>query len=91
MGATVGQLRDDKQGVSEATGHWSARRMTGAVGLAVAVLFGAGNALWALDQPEAGASAHQIVSFYTSISSRIVAGASISLLAAALLVFFAGA
>lgn len=64
--------------------------MTGAVGLAVAVLFGAGNALWALDQPEADASAHQIVSFYTTTSDRIIAGASISLLAGALLVFFAG-
>jgi hypothetical protein len=63
--------------------------MTGAVGLAVAVLFGAGNALWALDQPEAGASAHQIVSFYTGTSNRIIAGASVSLLAGALLVFFA--
>jgi len=63
--------------------------MTGAVGLAVAVLFGAGNVLWALDQPEAGASAHQIVSFYMSASDRIIAGASISLLAGALLVFFA--
>jgi len=89
MGATVEQLRDGKQGASEVTGRWSARRMTGAVGLAVAVLFAAGNALWAFDQPEAGASAHQIVSFYTSASSRIIAGASVSLLAAALLVFFA--
>ncbi len=82
MGATVEQLRDGKQGASEVTGRWSARRMTGAVGLAVAVLFAAGNALWAFDQPEAGASAHQIVSFYTSASSRIIAGASVSLLAA---------
>ncbi len=89
MGPTVGEMRGDKQGASEVTWCWSVRRMTGAVGLAVAVLFAAGNALWALDQPEAGASAHQIVSFYTSTSSRIIAGASISLLAGALLVFFA--
>ncbi len=89
MGPTVGEMRGEKQGASEVTGRWSMRRMTGAVGLAVAVLFAAGNALWALDQPEAGASAHQIVSFYTSTSSRIIAGASISLLAGALLVFFA--
>lgn len=63
--------------------------MTGAVGLAVAILFAGGNALWALEQPEAGASAHQIVSFYKTASGRIVLGASISLLAAGLLVFFA--
>jgi hypothetical protein len=66
-----------------------ARRVTGAMGLAVAVLFAGGNALWALDQPEAGASAHRIVSFYNGASDRIVAGASISLLAGVLLVFFA--
>src|SRR6202041_1746556 len=65
------------------------RRTTGVMGLAVAVLFAGGNALWALEQPEAGASAHQIVSFYQSASDRIIAGASISLLAGALLVFFA--
>lgn len=65
------------------------RRTTGVMGLAVAVLFACGNALWALEQPEAGASARQIVSFYQSASDRIVAGASISLLAGALLVFFA--
>jgi hypothetical protein len=87
--ANCREMRGGKQGTSEVTGRWSARRMTGVVGLAVAVLFAAGNALWALDQPEAGASAHQIVSFYTNTSSRIIAGASISLLAAALLVFFA--
>lgn len=68
----------------------SARRVTGAVGIAVAILFAAGNALWALEQPEAGASAHQIVSFYENTSDRIVVGASLSLLAAGLLVFFAG-
>jgi hypothetical protein len=89
MGTTAEQLRDGKQGAPEVTGRSSARRMTGSVGLAVAVLFAAGNALWALDQPEAGASSHQIVSFYSSTSSRIIAGASVSLLAAALLVFFA--
>jgi hypothetical protein len=89
MGTTAEQLRDGKQGAPEVTGRSSARRMTGSVGLAVAVLFAAGNALWALDQPEAGASSHQIVSFYSGTSSRIIAGASVSLLAAALLVFFA--
>lgn len=89
MNATVGETRDGKREASQWTGRRSARKVTGAVGLAAAVLFGAGNALWALGQPEAGASTHEIVSFYTSTSNRIVAGASISLLAGVLLVFFA--
>lgn len=65
------------------------RRVTGAAGLAVAVLFAAGNALWAIEQPEAGASARQIMAFYTHTSGRVIAGASISLIAAALFVLFA--
>lgn len=78
-----------ERGASGVMGRLSTRRMTGAVGLGVAVLTAAGNALWALDQPQAGASARQIVAFYTSNSGRIIVGGSISLLAGALLVFFA--
>jgi hypothetical protein len=65
------------------------RRVTGLAGLGVAVLFGAGNALWAFDQPGGGASAREIVAFYTDASARIVIGASLSLLAIALFVLFA--
>jgi hypothetical protein len=65
------------------------RRVTGAAGLAVAVLFIAGNALWATEQPQAGASARQIVAFYTNTSGRVIAGASVSLVAGALFVSFA--
>lgn len=65
------------------------RRVTGLAGLGVAVLFGVGNALWAFDQPTPGASARTIVSFYTDTSARIIAGASLSLVAGALLVLFA--
>ena len=65
------------------------RRATGLAGLAVAVLFAAGNALWALDQPKGGASAQKIVSFYSHNSDGIVAGGSISLVAIALFVVFA--
>ena len=65
------------------------RRVTGLAGLAVAVLFSVGNALWAFDQPEAGASSREIVAFYTDTSARIIVGASLSLLAAALFVLFA--
>jgi len=65
------------------------RRMTGLAGLTVAILFSAGNALWAFEQPDAGAPAREIVAFYTGTSGRIVAGASISLLAVAVLILFA--
>src|SRR4051794_8942230 len=65
------------------------RRITGLAGLAVAVVFGAGNALWAFDQPEAGAPAREIVAFYTHTSARIVVGASLSLVAIAVFVLFA--
>jgi hypothetical protein len=65
------------------------RRVTGLAGLAVAVVFGAGNALWAFDQPAAGAPAREIVAFYSAASERIVAGASLSLVAIALFVLFA--
>jgi hypothetical protein len=65
------------------------RRVTGLAGLAVAVVFGAGNALWAFDQPAAGAPAREIVAFYTDASARIVAGASLSLVAIAVFVLFA--
>ncbi len=40
------------------------RRATGLAGLGVAVLFGAGNALWVFDQPDGGASAEAIGTFY---------------------------
>lgn len=37
------------------------RRVTGFAGLGVAVLFGVGNALWAFEQPDGGASVREIV------------------------------
>ena len=65
------------------------RRATGIAGIAVAVLFGAGNALWAFEQPDAGAPVDEVVAFYTDNSDRIVAGGSLSLVAIALFVLFA--
>ena len=65
------------------------RRTTGLAGLVVAVLFGAGNALWAFEQPDGGARARAIVAFYTENSGRIIAGGSLSLLASAAFVLFA--
>jgi len=65
------------------------RRVTGLAGLGAAVLFGTGNALWAFDQPDAGASTRTILAFYKHTSGRIIAGASLSLVSCALLVLFA--
>lgn len=67
----------------------STRRATGLAGLGVAVLFGVGNALWAFEQPDAGARTQEIVSFYTDNSAWIIAGGSLSLLSIPLLVLFA--
>ena len=67
----------------------STRRATGLAGLGVAILFGVGNALWALEQPNAGAPTRAIIAFYTNTSARIIVGASLSLFAGALFVFFA--
>lgn len=63
--------------------------MTGLAGLLAALLFAIGNALWAFEQPDPGASASTIVGFYTDASGRIIAGGSISLLSTAFLVLFA--
>jgi hypothetical protein len=65
------------------------RRTTGLAGLGAAVLFGVGNALWAFDQPDAGAPVRVIVAFYTDTSARIIAGGSLSLLSVTLFVLFA--
>jgi hypothetical protein len=58
-------------------------------GIGVALLFGGGSALWALDMPDAGASGAEVVDFYTDTSGRIIVGASMALVAIALFVFFA--
>jgi hypothetical protein len=65
------------------------RRITGLAGLGVVVLFGVGNALWAFEQPDAGAPAREIVAFYADTSTEIVIGGSLSLAAIALFVLFA--
>ena len=67
----------------------SARRVTGLAGLASAVVFAFGNALWAFEQPSAGASAGEVLAFYTANSARIAFGGSLSLVAIALFVVFA--
>lgn len=67
----------------------SARRFTGLAGLGTAILFGVGNALWAFDQPEGGATAGEVLAFYQGDSGWVIAGASLSLLSVASFVFFA--
>lgn len=59
------------------------------MGLATALVFGVANALWALDQPDAGATQAEIADFYAGSSTRIIIGGSLSLAAIALFVPFA--
>jgi hypothetical protein len=65
------------------------RRLTGMAGLGAAVFFAAGSAFWAFEQPAAGARAGVVLDFYANTSTEIIVGASFSLVAIALFVFFA--
>ena len=67
----------------------STRRLTGLTGLGSALVCAAGNALWAFEQPQPAAPADTLVAFYTELSGRIIVGASLSLVALGLFVFFA--
>jgi hypothetical protein len=67
----------------------TSQRYAALSGIAVALLFAAGNALWTFDMPDPGAAAPEVVDFYRDTSDRIIAGASMSLVAVALFVFFA--
>jgi hypothetical protein len=66
-------------------------RWAGLSGVAAAVLFAAGNALWAFEQPSSGAPGSELLAFYVDMSERIVAGALLSLISIAMLVVFASA
>ena len=52
-------------------------------------MFIVGSGIWAVDQPTAGASAEEILDFYSDASTRIVIGGSLSLVAIALGTIFA--
>ena len=69
----------------------NARRCAGLSAIAGAVLFAGGGALWALNWPKAGAPAAEVADFYRDTSDRIVAGASLSLVAIAAFVLFSAA
>jgi hypothetical protein len=68
-----------------------ARRWAGISGIAGALLFALGNAIWGLDMPEDGTPVGEVVEFYTDTADRIVIGGSISLLSIAVFLLFAGA
>ncbi len=68
-----------------------ARRYAGLSGLAFVVLFGAGNAIWALEMPEDGTPAAEVAGFYRDAADRIVVGGSLSLLGVAAFLLFAAA
>ncbi len=65
------------------------RRLTAIAGLSVVVMFGAGSALWAFEQPDPGTPPTEIAAFYADNSGEIVAGASLSLVAIAVFGLFA--
>ena len=67
--------------------EWTARWM----GVAAAVLFGVGSALWGLDMPEGGAPPRELAAFYRDNADAIVWGASLSLVGIAAFVVFAAA
>jgi hypothetical protein len=62
------------------------RKLVGWCGIAAVGLFGGGSALWAGGLPRPGTSGRKLVRFYERRAERIVAGASLSLLAVALFV-----
>jgi hypothetical protein len=68
-----------------------AERIAGVSGITGAVLFGVANAIWGLDMPEDGIPVAQVLEFYEDTADRIVIGGSLSLLAVAAFLVFAGA
>jgi len=69
----------------------TAERQAGISGIAVAVLFGTGSAIWGLDMPEDGTAVLDVIEFYRGTADRIVIGATLSLLAIAAFLWFAAA
>jgi hypothetical protein len=67
------------------------RRLAGFSALGAALLFALGSAIWGLDMPDRGTPADELLAFYEDTADRIVIGASISLLAIALLLLTAAA
>jgi hypothetical protein len=68
-----------------------ARRTAAISALVAGLLFVVGSAIWAFEMPEGGASGAELVSFYDENSSRIIIGASLSLVAIAVFLLSAAA
>lgn len=69
----------------------ASRKLAVVGGLAAAVLFAVGNAIWALEMPEDGTAVPAVLDFYRETADRIVIGGSISLLSIGAFVLFAAA
>ena len=68
-----------------------AERIAGVSGIAGALMFGVGSAIWGLDMPEDGTPVPEVLEWYSDTADRIVIGGSLSLLSIAAFLFFAGA
>ena len=66
-------------------------RWAGWSAIAGVILFAAGNALWAFEQPAPDASGAELVDFYTDLSGEIEAGGLMSLTSIAIFAVFASA
>ncbi len=64
------------------------RKAIGWSGMAAFVLFGAGSALWAVDMPDPGADADEVMRFYEKAADRIVVGGSLGLAAVVAFLYF---
>ena len=58
-------------------------------GVMTVALFGAGSAIWALEQPERGAGTEEIVAFYEGTSIEILIGGTLSIISLLFFVWFA--
>jgi hypothetical protein len=76
---------------TEVSDQRATHRAVGLSGLVVVALFGVGNALWSIDIPRTGAPAREILDFYSGRSTRIVVGASLSLVAIGVFAYFGAA
>ena len=68
-----------------------AERIAGISGIAGALMFGVGSAIWGLDMPQGGTPVAEVLEWYDDTADRIVIGGSLSLLSIAVFLLFAGA
>ena len=66
----------------------SLARLAPLSGVVAVVLFGAGSALWALEQPPRDAGSEEVISFYEGTSTEIVIGGTMSIIAVLFVVWF---